>query len=291
MDGYEDRCRKFLGKPDNYPEPTSGVEVRETHLSCVFLTDDFVYKLKKPLRYDYLDFSTPEARLRNCETEVEINSELAPKVYQGVVTLADDERDGLNLRGKGRALDYLVKMRRLPDDLNLEAQLGHVGPDPDQVTLAARRLARFYVSHPLDGPVDPGTLKRAVEDRVEELGRLPVDCADELTRLRDGLLRRLHDNWQDVSKRRRRDVHGDLRPQHVYLGRKPVFIDRLEFNSGLRLMDPLEELSFFAMECERLGARWIGERFIEVYREMAEETGQDPSSRFIPVIGRCFGQS
>lgn len=114
---------RFLSRPESYPEPTSGVELRETHLSCVFLTDEHVYKLKKPLCYDFLDFSTLEARRRNCETEVRLNSELAPSIYEGVVTLAEDLRDGFNLKGAGRPIEYLVKMRRLPDEWNLEARL------------------------------------------------------------------------------------------------------------------------------------------------------------------------
>ncbi|MBS3803603.1 MAG: hypothetical protein KGY54_03590 [Oleiphilaceae bacterium] len=272
----EKRVAQFLRDPQSYPEPTSQVEVKETHLSCVYLTDDFVYKLKKALRYDYLDFSTPGARLRNCETEVAINSELAPEVYQGVVTLAEDQDAGLNLQGRGRALDYLVKMRRLPDDDNLEYQLAQNGPDPDKVSAAARRLARFYMSHAVDGPVRPESLQSDLEARVEELNSLPVDCGNDLSQLRDATLALLRDNWQVVGDRRLKDVHGDLRPQHVYLGPEPVFIDRLEFNARLRLMDPLEELSFFAMECERHGNRWVGERFIGVYLELAGETRAQP---------------
>ncbi|WP_404364187.1 hypothetical protein [Marinobacter sp.] len=273
--GPERKIMEFLSRPDSYPEGTGRVEIRETHLSRVYLTDRFVYKLKKPLRYDFLDFTTPEARLHNCETEVLINSELAPDVYQGVVTLAENAREGLNLEGRGRPLDYLVKMRRLPEDRNLEVQMAEGHLDPKDIDRAARRLAHFYAERPVHGPVQAEKLEKKVGEHAAELRGLPVDTGGRLDKLERGLLARLEDHRQDLASRRRVDVHGDLRPEHVYPGEKPAFLDRLEFDAGLRLMDPLEELCFFAMECRRQGNAWVGERFIEVYQQVTGDSAPD----------------
>ncbi|MDX1634266.1 MAG: hypothetical protein R3280_06500 [Marinobacter sp.] len=264
-----DAITDFLEEPDNYPEPTGKVTVKDTHLSRVFLTDDYVYKLKKSLRYDFLDFSSLQARLRNCETEVVINSELAPSVYQGVVVLAQGGSGGFELGGSGEPVDYLVKMRRLPDSANLEAQLEDGGPDRAEVDAAATRLARFYRDRPVAGGVDPEHYRSLCRERRDELRDLPLSPGDDLDRLHDRLQRALRDHGDALARRHRVDVHGDLRPQHVYLGEDPVFIDRLEFNSELRLLDPVEELVFFQLECQRLSHGWVGERFLRTYCELS----------------------
>lgn len=270
---------RFLGNTQAYSETTRSVEFKETHLSCVFLTDDFVYKLKKPLAYDFLDFSSPEARLHNCETEVRINSELAPDVYLGVLTLSRNA-EGLNLEGRGDPLDYLVKMRRLSDRCNLENLIDDDAVVDEEVIRVARKLADFYVGREPDGPVEVDRYLTEIEGRRKELAGLPVEAGEDLERLAQSLSTSLESERATLSRRHRVDVHGDLRPEHVYLCEEPVFIDRLEFNAELRLMDPLEELAFFAMECDRLGAGWIGRRFIDVYRERS----QDPAPAALLAI-------
>lgn len=275
---------RFLSCPESYPEPTSQVELRETHLSSVFLTDQHVYKLKKPLRYDFLDFSTLEARRRNCETEVRLNAELAPSIYEGVVALAEDPHDGLNLEGRGKPIETLVKMRRLPDEWNLEARLEEDRVEARDVEKAARQLARFYAGRQARGRVRVDDIEEKVGAWLEELAALPVDVGDELTALGDALFQGLHSMRRQLEQRYRADVHGDLRPEHVYLGDEPVFIDRLEFDPELRLMDPLEELSFFAMECERRDGAWIGRQFLDAYRE---ETG-DPAPEALVALYTAY---
>ncbi|MBS9403426.1 hypothetical protein KG088_07280 [Halomonas sp. TRM85114] len=275
---------RFLSCPESYPEPTSEVELRETHLSCVFLTDESVYKLKKPLRYDFLDFSTLEARRRNCETEVRLNAELAPSIYEGVVTLAEDPHDGLNLEGRGEPIETLVKMRRLPDEWNLENRLGEDRVRARDVKKAARQLARFYAGQDAKRRVKADDIEDKVGECLEELADLPVDVDEEMTALGVALREALRSQRQPLEQRHQLDVHGDLRPEHVYLGEEPVFIDRLEFDPELRLMDPLEELSFFAMECERRDGGWIGSQFLDVYRE---ETG-DPAPEALVALYTAY---
>src|SRR5574341_2429097 len=104
----------FLSKPESYPAPTRTVETKETHMSWVFLTDTQAWKLKKPVRLDYLDFSDPEARRRNCEQEVRLNRRLAPEVYLGIAPLILDRQGKMRLEGEGEPIDWLVVMRRLP---------------------------------------------------------------------------------------------------------------------------------------------------------------------------------
>ena len=113
----------FLCRPEAYASRPTRVELKETHMSCLFLTDRHVWKLKKPARYDYLDFSTVEARKADCELEVELNRRLAPDVYLGVVPLVSDPHGRMHIGGEGRIIDWLVVMRRLPEDRMLDAAI------------------------------------------------------------------------------------------------------------------------------------------------------------------------
>ncbi len=96
-----------------YPEPTSKVELAQTHISYVFLTDNFVYKIKKPVNFGFLDFSTLEKRRHYCQKEVELNRRLSPDVYLGILPVTDDN-GVVTIGGKGQTIDYAVKMRRIP---------------------------------------------------------------------------------------------------------------------------------------------------------------------------------
>jgi len=258
----------FLSRPESYAERPATIEAIETRLSWVFLTPTRAWKLKKPVRYDHLDFSSLAARRHDCDEEVRLNRPLAPDVYLGVETLSWRESSGLVLGTGGTPVDYLVCMRRLPAERCLEHRIRDGAVDTEEVTDAAEMLAGFYRRAPTAGAVDPEALIAEVDTEAAELERLPLGPDAGATELHEALRRVLADRREQLSRRRRREVHGDLRPQHVYLGDSPVFLDRLTFRRDLRLMDPAEELAFLALDCERLGAAWIGPRFLEVYAEV-----------------------
>jgi len=284
--GLADKVR-FLARPDAFPERPERVETVETHMAWVFLTDRFAYKLKKPVRYDYLDFSTVEARRRDGLAEVRLNRRLAAGVYLGIVPLTweDDPGGGtLALDGEGEVLDWLVQMRRLPSDRMLDRALAEGTATADDVLRAARLLAVFYRDAP-PVAITPGEYRKRFRRDLEEIRRelsreefrLP---AGRVERVATALLTFVEDRGRLLDGRvtpvgagRIVEAHGDLRPEHVCLTPEPVVIDCLEFNRGFRLLDPADELAFLSLECERLGAAWVGERFVAVYRS---ETGDRP---------------
>lgn len=268
----------FLQQPGNYPERPAAIEVIETHLSWVFLSPRRVYKLKKPLRYDYLDFSTLAARRHNCEEEVRLNRMLAPSVYLGVIPLLQTGDGRLSLTGPGRTVDYLVKMRRLPHELSLESQLARGVVQGAEIDRAAGQLVDFYLRAPTAGFIDLPELYAWLAAAPAELGELLQTPPNAGEPLRHALLQWLEQRQSLLEQRPLREVHGDLRPQHVYLGPTPLFIDRLEFNRDFRLLDPVEELAFLALECERLGGAWVGERFLAVY---GQRSGDPPPPNLV----------
>ena len=130
-------------RPRAYPHPVEAVEVRQTHISVVFLAGPFAYKIKKPVDLGFLDFSTLEKRRHFCEEEVRLNRRLAPAVYLGVVPVT---RRGAALRvgGDGEVVEWAVKMTRLPDDATLEARLRAAPSAPGFIEALARKVARFH---------------------------------------------------------------------------------------------------------------------------------------------------
>lgn len=276
----------FLERPESYPHEVDGVESIESHMSWVFLAGDRAYKLKKPVRYEFLDFSTAEKRREDCRAEVGLNRRLAPDVYLGVsaLTLRDG---GFELDGDGRPVDWLTRMERLPRERMLDRMIERGEVDENRLRTAARRLARFYRDAP---PASIGPeeyvqrLQALVEENRRELTRpefeMPRPRAEQVGRR---LTRFLVVDREEEFRARVRDGrivegHGDLRPEHVCLRDDPVFIDCIEFNRDFRIVDPADELAFLDMECQRLGAPEVASPFFDEYRSA---TGDDLPSELV----------
>jgi uncharacterized protein len=256
----------FLASPQVYAERPTRVEIVETHFSWVFLTDRYVYKLKKPLRGDGFDFSTAEARRRNAEEEVRLNRRLARDVYIGLVPLTMSAGHTLSIVGQGVVVDWLVKMVRLPAERMLDRRLARRDWHYADIHALADCLAKFY-ANARRVPVQPTAYldrfhaecrasRRAFHYSGSPRLRHVVDCVVRYIEAFIGWDRSLL--LQRLADRRVVEGHGDLRPEHICLGSTPRIIDCLEFRLDLRCLDPVDELAFLAMECERLGPGSIG---------------------------------
>jgi aminoglycoside phosphotransferase family enzyme len=277
---------RFLQRPDSYPESPARVDTIETHMSWVFLTDDLVYKLKKPVHYDFLDFSTLEARRLDSEDEVRLNRRLAPEVYLGTLPLTADEEGKLQMGGSGEVVDWLVKMRRLPADRMLDHAIRSRSLIEADVERIGTALAEFYLGCPAV-ELSPAAYReqcvKRVEDNLCELTNpafhLPVDTVRAVTLAQLELIRSYPELFEHrAAENRIVEGHGDLRPEHICMEPRPVFIDCLEFRRDYRILDPADELAFLSMECERLGGAWVGDILFRTYREI---TGDWPSDKLL----------
>lgn len=280
----------FLSRPAAYPHAPAAVVPHETHMSWVFLAGDRVYKLKKPVRFPYLDFSTLKRRETACRAELRLNRRLAADVYLGVTPLtATGGR--LAVGGDGAVVDWLVTMRRLDEADTLERTIADGRVETWQLDRLVATLVQFYRR------AEPSLWAAAVHLRD---WRLSLPCnrqvlLDERFGLPAGLIRRV-----DAIQRRfiarcskllvRRilsrhivDAHGDLRPEHIWLGDPVRIIDCLEFNPRLRAVDPFDEIAFLSLECERLGAAWVG-RYV---RRRAARGLQDGLTEALFLFYRC----
>jgi len=261
----------FLRRPEAYVGAPPRVEAIETHMSWVFLTDELAHKLKKPVRYKYFDFRSLAARRRNCEAEVRLNLRLAPDVYLGTVPLVVDADGELRLGGEGEVVDWLVRMRRLPSQRMLDHAIRDGTVRPAQLEAVAHLLADFF-SGAARVPVRPQTFRRRLADGIAESAAELLDPAfalpaERVARVRDRLAETLAARAALFDRRVAAghvvEGHGDLRPEHVFLGPGPAVIDCLEFRRELRILDWADEISFLAMECERLGAPGVGAAILD----------------------------
>jgi aminoglycoside phosphotransferase family enzyme len=274
----------FLKRAASFPEGSSRIEAIETHMSWVFLTERHGYKLKKPARTDFLDYGSIAARARHCEAEVGLNRRLAEDVYLGTVRLVANPAGALQLGGEGHTVDWLVKMRRLPADVRLDVAIAHDEVDQDRLHAALERITAFYVESP---PVatEPADYRRRIEREIaadrEVLAmpshRVPLARTERVIDAQRAFLR---DRGDVVGERASHLIegHGDLRPEHIYLLADPVIVDRLEFNQDLRILDPVGELAFLALESERLGEPSLGTMALDLY---ACSTGDRPCAPLV----------
>jgi aminoglycoside phosphotransferase family enzyme len=284
VDNNHDATRRkvaFLSKPANYAESPATVELVETHMSFVFLAGNHAYKLKKAVHYPFLDFSDVAARRRDCLQELRLNRRLAPTVYLGLVPLSRESDGRLLLGGQGTPVDWLVRMRRLPRERMLDSAMG-AGVVPDaELDAVVRLLVDFYRGQPPE-PVTPEGYRRTLEHDVrtnrqvllESQYALAPEAVQSIVLAQLELLRtkpQLFD--QRVAGRRIVEGHGDLRPGHIFLGPPPQIIDCLEFNRELRVVDPLDELGYLALECRVRGGDASGNRLLARYAEI----GGDPA--------------
>ena len=267
--------REALQDPAVYPEPTTIVEGRETHISLVFLTDRYAYKFKKPVNLGFLDFSTLEQRHFYCEQELTLNRRLSSGVYLGVVALYQDNQH-YAFHDRGQVVEYAVKMRRLPPDRSMEALLQQDEVTPEMIQTLARQLATFHANHPLPISSEPyGTLERVRADWEENFAQTAESIGRTLSRQTYMQIQQAvttfttrHEGWfaQRVQEGCIRDCHGDLRAEHIYFEPEQMqIIDCIEFNQRFRFIDVASEIAFLAVDLERLGAAALAQRFVRAY--------------------------
>ncbi|MBM4254102.1 MAG: hypothetical protein FJ146_19220, partial [Deltaproteobacteria bacterium] len=243
----------------------------ETHISHVFLTEAFAYKIKKPVCFEFLDYTTSEMRRIASNREVELNRRTAADVYLGVINLCRDASNHIVLDGDGDIVDWIVKMRRLPSALMMDEKIASSTLTSDDLDNFLKTLSKFYASTArvdISAADFVGHLRQQIEANFTELFR-DTHCIDRdiLRRIKNKQLQFLEFNadlWATrLNQRMIVDGHGDLRPEHICLESSPKIFDCVEFNDAFRHLDILDEICFLALECERLGRPDIAQLLLQ----------------------------
>lgn len=262
--GLKDKLR-FLSDPDTYPDAQGGVEAIETHMSWVFLAGDRVYKLKKPVKYPFLDFRTLDKRKQDVDDEIRLNGRLSPDVYLGTRTLRQAADGSLSLDGHGTIVDWLVEMRRLPEARTLEVLMAKGKVARADIGRVVEVLSKFYRSLP-PADITSDALIGRFEAEHSETAAVLSDPEMQMDSCRvAAVLRDFDASFETVRPLLRDRVaagrivegHGDLRPEHIFLTDPIEIIDCLEFSRRLRTLDPFEEITFLGLEAAQMGIGWV----------------------------------
>jgi aminoglycoside phosphotransferase family enzyme/predicted kinase len=274
-----------LSAPEAYPHAPESVTVCHTHISVVFLAGALVYKMKKPVNFGFLDFSTLEKRKHFCEEEVRLNRRLAAEVYEGVVPVtASNGR--LQWEGNGEIVEWGVKMKRLPDEARLSKQLKEGNVSYEKLCELAGVLAEFHRRASAEGEAARYGHFAAVAQNARE--NFSQSAKQSGLTISDSVYKRLQELTEEALSRHRwliesraargmtKEIHGDLHLNHVYffpenaLKRRHqhpqwVIIDCIEFNERFRFADPMADLAFLLMDLGLQGFHREAYRLLAAY--------------------------
>ena len=295
------RLVEALREPCRSPDPTSRFALIETHISYIVLTGIRAYKIKKPLRLDFLDFATLESRRRACEDELRLNRRTAPDLYLRVVPITGTPA-APDIDGAGEPIEYAVEMRQFDPDALLATQIERGIVSVEIVDALAERIAAFHAelargSGPLPAALEAANTLHAVggaaasaRKNVNEI--LALDPAPELCARIEQLA-----IWIDTTLERIeaellvrcgagfvRECHGDLHLANVALiDGRPVLFDCLEFDAALRWIDVIDEIAFAYMDFRAHGRPDLAARFVNGYLEATGDYEGVAGLRFFAV--------
>lgn len=282
-----------LLRPEAYPHRPRRVRLVETHISYVFLAGPYAYKVKKPVNFGFLDYSTLEKRRHFCEEEVRLNQALCPGTYLRVVPIVRTPT-GLLVGGEGEPVEYAVLMRRLPVSRMLDRLVRRGRVDPEAVVRIARKVAAFHAASDHGPEIDrfgePELIRFNWEENFAQtapyIGRtIPRRWYEGIRRYVTGFLDTSAGLLLGrIGQGRIRDCHGDLRAESICVENGICIFDRIEFNDRFRYGDVAAEVAFLAMDLDALGRPDLGYLFAESY---IEASGDRELRRLLPFY-QCY---
>jgi len=266
--------KKALMNPAVYPDRPERVEFTETHISLVFLTGRYAYKVKKPVDFGFLDFTTLKKRRYFCQLELLLNRRLSRDIYLDVVGIKQ-KGEQIILNGAGRTIEYAVQMKQISEELLMDRLLDRGLVTPDMVAQVAEVLGDFYENAETNERIKsfarPDRVRQDTDENFdqtekyigitvseEQFGEIQDSTNSFLKRKRDLFFKRIDDD-------RIRDCHGDLRLEHVFFGDKIAILDCIEFNERLRYTDVSCDIGFLAMDLDYRGRSDLGRHLIRSY--------------------------
>jgi len=284
----------FLLDPHSYPHRPRSVRLVQTHASLVFFAPPYVYKVKKPVNFGFLDFSTLEKRRHFCEREVALNRRLSPHAYLGVVPIS--RHDGGFVFGEGGpVVEYAVQMRRLANGHFLHQLVERGEATRGDLNRIVRVLKRFYESQTPTGEIeDWGRIARLRVSTDENFRQTREFVGRTLSRAAFEALRRYTDRFyarhaqlfaSRLRERRIRDCHGDLHLEHIHLTPRALQIfDCIEFNDRFRYVDVANDAAFLAMDLDYEGRPDLSRHFAA---RMASALDDDGMPRLMDFY-KCY---
>jgi len=268
-----------LMKPEAYDEDPSRIELIQTHISVVFLTKNFVYKVKKAVNFGFLDFTTLEKRRFFCEKELKLNRRLCEDMYLEVVPI--NKADAVKIKGEGETVEYAVKMKRMPKEKIMVKLLEENKVDDKLVDRIAKIIAEFHSKAETNTRISEfGSLaavetnwKENFEQTEEFIGK--TISTDDFKLIRDKVEDLMKKNMslfkKRMSEKRVRDCHGDIHSGNIFVTDEIYIFDAIEFNERFRYSDIAADVAFLAMDLDFKKRTDLSDIFVEKYVEYSED--------------------
>jgi aminoglycoside phosphotransferase family enzyme len=264
-----------------YPHKPQNIELVQTQMSFIFLTGEYVYKIKKPVNLGYLDYTTLEKRHFFCHQELELNRRLCPGAYLAVVPITMSLRGAkrrsnlLRIEGRGKAIEYAVKMKQLPQDRMMDVLLPQGQVTPEMVTRVAEKLVGFHQKAETNQEIAAfGKLDVIRQNTDENFAQTEKYIGTSITAEEYQHIKNYTDNFiasntslfdKRVSEGKIRDCHGDLHAAHVCFTDDICIYDCIEFNDRFRYSDVASEVAFLAMDLDRHQQVGLSRHLVNTY--------------------------
>jgi aminoglycoside phosphotransferase family enzyme len=281
-----------LMTPEAYDEDAGSIKLVQTHISFVFLTRRFVYKMKKAVNLGFLDFTTLEKRRFFCEKELELNRRLCRDMYLEVVPI--NKADAIKIKGEGETVEYAVKMKRMPQERMMSKLLEENKVDERLVDRIAKIIAEFHSKAETSRRISEFGSLAVIEtnwkenyDQTEEFIGKTISQEDfEL--IRNKINNFMKQNTAVFEKRmtegRVRDCHGDIHSGNIFVTNGIYIFDAIEFNDRFRYSDVAADVAFLAMDLDFKGRTDLSNFFVEKY---VEYSGDQGLTRLLPFY-ECY---
>lgn len=266
---------EHMTRPDFYPHLPRTVELLQTHISFVFIAGDYVYKVKKPVNFGFLDFTTLEKRQFYCEEELRLNKRLAPNIYLDVAPITRDEQGRLALDGSKDVVDYAVRMKKIPQDTMLKNLLARGKADAQIMDAVAQKIARFHQEAETGGVIDEmGSIKTIRRNHEENFAQTEKYVDVTIPAYQYRFIKDYVERFLDVKKpllekriadHKIRDCHGDLHLEHICIADEIIVFDCIEFNDRFRMSDVAAEVAFLTMDLDYNGYPSQAQEFAQAY--------------------------
>jgi uncharacterized protein len=254
-------------------KPLKG-NIVETHISWVILTRKYAFKIKKPLKLSFLDFSTLRLRKKYCERELALNSRFSD-IYLSVLPISFQKDTWTIGNSGGQLVDYAVVMKRMASVKRMDNLLQHNKVDNALIEALASKIVSFHkkakkISIPYDPSISRNTFNDIDANRdfvLKELGHPFAEIIDHSILWSDNFLTlHAHRIQQRIEQGFKKDVHGDLHSGNIFLYKKPVLFDCIEFNDAFRQIDIMYEIAFLCMDLDAFQHTKLSGYFLSAYK-------------------------
>ncbi len=269
----QDEIVQALLQPQAYPQKPGKIELIQTHISFVFLTEGYVYKVKKAVNFGFLDFSTLEKRHYYCQKELELNRRLCPEIYIEVLPIK--KATIIKIDGSGKTVEYALKMKRLPQERIMTVLLQQGKIDKKTIEDLAKIVANFHSKAQTNAEISHfGSLNIIKTNWDENFSQTTKYIGQTISKEDYDYTQARINSFIDQSKplfesriegKHVRDCHGDLHSGNIFITEKICIFDAIEFNDRFRFSDVAADVAFLAMDLDFQKRSDLSEYFIQQY--------------------------